>query len=39
MPGNFALYPDASHAGMIAGYNAAEKLLVCDCSYGLINEI
>ena len=33
MPGDFALYPDASHVGMIVGRNAAERLLVYHCLY------
>ena len=39
MPGDFALYPDASHVGMIVGRNAAGKLLVCHCSYGMNNVV
>jgi hypothetical protein len=37
MPGNFAPYPDATHVGLIVGRNAAGKLLVCHCSYGMNN--
>lgn len=37
MPGDFALYPDASHVGLIVGCNAAGKFLVCHCSYGMNN--
>lgn len=39
LPGDFALYPDASHVGMIVGRNAAGKLLVCHCSYGMNNVV
>ena len=39
MPGDFALYPDASHVGMIVGRNAAGQLLVCHCSYGMNNVV
>lgn len=39
MPGDFALYPDASHVGMIVGRNAAGKLLVCHCSSGMNNVV
>ena len=38
-PGDFALYPDASHVGMIVGRNAAGKLLVCHCSSGMNNVV
>lgn len=37
LPGDFALYPGASHVGMIVGRNEAGKLLICHCSYGLNN--
>lgn len=39
MPGDFALYPDASHVGMVVGRNSAGKLLVCHCSYGMNNVV
>lgn len=39
MPGDFALYPDASHVGMIVGRNETRKLLVCHCSYGMNNVV
>lgn len=39
MPGDFALYPDASHVGMIVGHNGLGKLLVCHCSYGMNNVV
>ena len=37
--GDFALYPDAFHVRMIVGRNAAGKLLVCHCSYGMNNVV
>ena len=39
MLGDFALYPDVSHVGMIVGRNEAGKLLVCHCSYGMNNVV
>lgn len=39
LPVDFALYLDASHAGMIVGRNEAGKLLVCHCPYGLNNVV
>ena len=39
LPGDFALYPDASHVGLIVGRNEAGKLLVCHCSYGMNNVV
>ena len=36
-PGDFALYPDASHVGLFVGRNAVGKLLVCHCSSGMNN--
>lgn len=39
LPGDFALYPDASHVGMVVGWNAAGKLLVCHCSSGMNNVV
>ena len=38
-PGDFALYPDASHIGIIVGRNEAGKLLVCHCSSGRNNVV
>ena len=38
-PGDFALYPDTSHVGMIVGRNAVVKLLVRYCSYGMSNVV
>ena len=38
-PGDFALYPDNSHVGLIVGRNAVGKLLVCHCSYGMNNVV
>lgn len=32
LPGDLALYPNASHVGMVVGRNEAGKLLVCHCS-------
>ena len=39
LPGDFSLYPDASHVGLIVGRNEAGKLLVCHCSYGMNNVV
>ncbi len=39
MPGDFALYPDASHAGTIVCRNGLGKLLVYHCSYGMNNVV
>lgn len=39
MSGDFALYPDASHVGMIVGRNEAGKLPVCHCSYDMNNVV
>lgn len=39
LPGDLALYPDASHVGMVVGRNEAEKLLVCHCSSGQNNVV
>ena len=39
LPGDLALYPDASHVGMVVGRNAAGKLLVCHCSSGQNNVV
>ncbi|MDE7262209.1 MAG: C40 family peptidase [Oscillospiraceae bacterium] len=38
-PGDFALYPDASHIGIVVGRNDAGKLLVCHCSSGRNNVV
>lgn len=38
-PGDFALYPDASHIGIVVGRNEAGKLLVCHCSSGRNNVV
>lgn len=37
LPGDIALYPDASHVGIIVGRNGLGTLLVCRCSYGMNN--
>ena len=39
LPGDLALYPDASHVGMVVGRNGAGKLLVCHCSSGQNNVV
>ena len=39
LPGDLALYPDASHVGMVVGWNEAGKLLVCHCSSGQNNIV
>ena len=39
LPGDIALYPDASHVGMVVGRNEAGKLLVCHCSSGQNNVV
>ena len=38
-PGDFALYPDASHIGMLVGRNEAGKLLICHCASGQNNIV
>ena len=38
-PGDFALYPDASHISVVVGRNAAVKLLICHCFYGISNVV
>ena len=38
-PGDFALYPDASHIGVVVGRNEAGKLLVCHCASGQNNVV
>lgn len=39
LPGDMALYPDASHIGMVVGRNSAGKLLICHCSSGSNNVV
>lgn len=39
LPGDLALYPDASHVGMVVGRNEAGKLLVCHCFSGQNNVV
>lgn len=38
-PGDMALFPDASHIGIVVGRNDAGKLLVCHCSSGRNNVV
>ena len=38
-PGDFALYPDSSHIGVVVGRNEAGKLLVCHCASGQNNIV
>ena len=38
-PGDFALYPDVSHIGVVVGRNEAGKLLVCHCASGQNNIV
>ena len=38
-PGDFALYPDASHIGVVVGRNEAGKLLICHCASGQNNIV
>lgn len=38
-PGDFALYPDASHIGVVVGKNEAGKLLICHCASGQNNVV
>jgi len=38
-PGDMALYPDASHIGMVVGRDSAGKLLICHCSSGRNNVV
>ena len=38
-PGDFALYPDASHIGVVVGRNEAGKLLICHCASGQNNAV
>lgn len=39
LPGDMALYPDASHIGMVVGRDSAGKLLICHCSSGRNNVV
>lgn len=39
LPGDLALYPDASHIGIVVGRNEAGKLLICHCSSGQNNVV
>lgn len=39
LPGDMALYPDASHIGMVVGRDSAGKLLICHCSSGANNVV
>lgn len=39
MPGDLALYPDASHIGMVVGRDSTGKLLICHCSRGANNVV
>lgn len=39
LPEDLALYPDASHVGIIVGRNVVGKLLVCHYSYGKKNVV
>jgi len=38
-PGDFALYPDASHIGVVVGRNEVGKLLICHCASGQNNIV
>jgi hypothetical protein len=38
-PGDFALYPDSSHIGVVVGWNEAGKLLICRCASGQNNTV
>lgn len=38
-PGDFALYPDSSHIGVVVGRNEAGKLLICHCASGQNNIV
>ena len=38
-PGDFALYPDSSHIGVVVGWNEAGKLLICHCASGQNNIV
>lgn len=39
LPGDMALYPDASHIGMVVGRDSAGRLLICHCSSGRNNVV
>lgn len=39
LPGDMALFADASHIGLIVGRSEAGKLLVCHCSSGQNNVV
>ena len=39
LPGDLALYPDASHIGIVVGRDEAGKLLICHCSSGQNNVV
>ncbi len=39
LPGDIALYDDASHIGMVVGRDSAGKLLICHCSSGANNVV
>lgn len=39
LPGDMALYPDASHIGLVVGRDSAGKLLICHCSSGRNNVV
>ena len=38
-PGDFALYPDSSHIGVVVGRSEAGKLLICHCASGQNNIV
>lgn len=38
-PGDFALYPDSSHIGVVVGRNEAGTLLICHCASGQNNIV
>lgn len=38
-PGDLALYPDASHIGMVVGRDESGNLLICHCSSGRNNVV
>lgn len=39
LPGDMALYPDASHIGMVVGRDRTGRLLICHCSSGRNNVV
>ena len=39
LPGDIALYDDASHVGIVVGRNSAGRLLICHCSSGQNNVV